>query len=107
MTNLEGRATLLPVDNIDTDRIIPARFLTTTDRNGLGRHLFEDWLEGSNALSNTSILVAGHNFGCRCRLIIDDNYQLTLIIYTVFHGAISSENYRSATTGFNYFGAFG
>jgi len=64
MTNLEGRATLLPVDNIDTDRIIPARFLTTTNRNGLGRHLFEDWPEGSKALSNTSILVAGHNFGC-------------------------------------------
>jgi 3-isopropylmalate/(R)-2-methylmalate dehydratase small subunit len=64
MTILESRATLLPVDNIDTDRIIPARFLTTTNRNGLGRHLFEDWAEGSAALSNTSILVAGHNFGC-------------------------------------------
>jgi len=64
MKNLESLATLLPVDNIDTDRIIPARFLTTTDRNGLGRHLFADWPEGSAALSDASIIVAGHNFGC-------------------------------------------
>ena len=64
MTSIESRVTLLPVDNIDTDRIIPARFLTTTERSGLGRHLFEDWPEGSAALSDASILVAGHNFGC-------------------------------------------
>lgn len=64
MKNIESHVTLLPIDNIDTDRIIPARFLTTTDRHGLGRHLFEDWPEGAAALSDASILVAGHNFGC-------------------------------------------
>ncbi len=56
--------TFLPVDNIDTDRIIPARFLTTTRRDGLGCHLFEDWPEGKAALSDASILIAGNNFGC-------------------------------------------
>jgi len=60
----DPRPTLLPADNIDTDRIIPARFLTTTERDGLGRHLFEDWPEGRTALADASILVAGHNFGC-------------------------------------------
>jgi len=55
--------TILATDNIDTDRIIPARFLTTTDRKGLGCHLFEDWPEGTAALGDASILVAGHNFG--------------------------------------------
>jgi 3-isopropylmalate/(R)-2-methylmalate dehydratase small subunit len=64
MTSIKSQATLLSVDNIDTDRIIPARFLTTTDRKGLGRHLFEDWPKGSAAVSDASILVAGHNFGC-------------------------------------------
>ncbi len=61
---IESHATLLLTDNIDTDRIIPARFLTTTDRAGMGEHLFEDWAEGSDALGNAKILVAGHNFGC-------------------------------------------
>ncbi len=65
MTILEGAAISLPIDNIDTDRIIPARFLTTTDRTGLGRRLFEDWREGKDTLgASSSILVAGHNFGC-------------------------------------------
>lgn len=59
-----SHATLLATDNIDTDRIIPARFLTTTDRTGMGEHLFEDWPEGAAALSDEKILVAGHNFGC-------------------------------------------
>jgi 3-isopropylmalate/(R)-2-methylmalate dehydratase small subunit len=63
MTTVESTATLLPVDNIDTDRIIPARFLTTTDRKGLGRHLFEDWQEGKEKLGAASILITGHNFG--------------------------------------------
>jgi len=59
-----SRATLLPIDNIDTDRIIPARFLTTTERTGMGEHLFEDWPEGAAVLDDEKILVAGHNFGC-------------------------------------------
>jgi len=62
--------------NIDTDQIIPARFLTTTQRSGLGRHAFADWrylADGSDnpafALNQpqnagAAILVTGRNFGC-------------------------------------------
>jgi len=42
-TILSSRVVLLPVDNIDTDQIIPARFLTGTQKDGLGVHLFADW----------------------------------------------------------------
>lgn len=59
--SLSSRAKLLPVDDVDTDQIIPARFLTTTARAGLGRHLFADWsFDGEGA----EVLVAGRNFGC-------------------------------------------
>jgi 3-isopropylmalate/(R)-2-methylmalate dehydratase small subunit len=63
-------------ENIDTDRIIPARFLTTTERTGLGKHCFEDWRYAADGSDNPAfplnqpsargcaILVAGHNFGC-------------------------------------------
>jgi 3-isopropylmalate/(R)-2-methylmalate dehydratase small subunit len=61
---IESHTTVLLTDNIDTDRIIPARFLTTTDLKGMGDHLFEDWPEGVEALGDARILVAGHNFGC-------------------------------------------
>jgi 3-isopropylmalate/(R)-2-methylmalate dehydratase small subunit len=73
---IESRSVALPIANIDTDQIIPARFLTTTTREGLGRHAFHDWRwlpDGSPnpefALNRpehagASILVAGHNFGC-------------------------------------------
>jgi 3-isopropylmalate/(R)-2-methylmalate dehydratase small subunit len=75
-TDLTARAALLPRDDIDTDQIIPARFLTTTSRTGLGRALFADWrvradgspnpdfpLEGA-AANGAEVLVAGRNFGC-------------------------------------------
>jgi 3-isopropylmalate/(R)-2-methylmalate dehydratase small subunit len=67
---------VLPGENIDTDQIIPARFLTTTESTGLGRHAFHDWrylLDGAPnpsfalnapAARGARILVAGHNFGC-------------------------------------------
>jgi 3-isopropylmalate/(R)-2-methylmalate dehydratase small subunit len=67
---------VLPGENIDTDQIIPARFLTTTQSTGLGRHAFNDWRylkDGTptpsfplNAPSaaGARILVAGRNFGC-------------------------------------------
>lgn len=64
METLTSHVMLLPIDNIDTDRIIPARFLITTKIKGLGRHFFNDWVHGSNDDSNARILVAGHNFGC-------------------------------------------
>ncbi|KAB8155885.1 3-isopropylmalate dehydratase small subunit [Kordia sp. TARA_039_SRF] len=65
----------LPVENIDTDQIIPARFLKATSRAGFGENLFRDWRfrKDGNVHSefvlnqekySGSILVAGHNFGC-------------------------------------------
>src|SRR6202158_3039892 len=73
---LRSRTVVLPAANIDTDQIIPARFLTTPTRHGLGKHLFADWrydaqgaphaefiLNGA-AARNCHILVAGRNFGC-------------------------------------------
>lgn len=71
-----SRTVVLRERNIDTDQIIPARFLTTTERNGLGRFAFNDWRylpDGSpnpefalNRPENrdAAILVAGRNFGC-------------------------------------------
>jgi len=73
---IRSRTAILPVTNVDTDQIIPARFLTTTTREGLGRQLFSDWryhADGSpkpDFLLNRpesagcQILVAGRNFGC-------------------------------------------
>ncbi len=72
----EGRAVALPVDNIDTDQIIPARFLTTVSREGLGDALFADWRYAADGTPRSdfvlnragargaTFLVAGHNFGC-------------------------------------------
>ena len=76
LTKIHSRTVVLPHENIDTDRIIPARFLTTTERTGLGKALFNDWRykpDGSAdpefALNKpqakgSEILVAGRNFGC-------------------------------------------
>lgn len=72
---LKTTAVPLPVENIDTDQIIPARFLKATTREGFGDNLFRDWrYDGDNqpikdfALNNPAysgkILVAGKNFGC-------------------------------------------
>jgi 3-isopropylmalate/(R)-2-methylmalate dehydratase small subunit len=67
----------LPIENIDTDQIIPARFLKATSKAGFGKHLFKDWRYNNNddaqpkkefVLNNNTysgkILVAGKNFGC-------------------------------------------
>lgn len=76
ITRLHSRTAVLADENIDTDRIIPARFLTTTTREGLGKLCFHDWryqADGSDnpafplnqaAARGCSILVAGRNFGC-------------------------------------------
>lgn len=73
---IRSRTVVLPVHDIDTDQIIPARFLTTTARAGFGRHLFADWRFDAAgrprpefALNRTeaagcTVLVAGRNFGC-------------------------------------------
>jgi 3-isopropylmalate/(R)-2-methylmalate dehydratase small subunit len=75
-TTLTSRCVVLPASNVDTDQIIPARFLKTVSRRGLGEHLFADWRldrDGrpradfplnSPAAKGASILVAGDNFGC-------------------------------------------
>jgi 3-isopropylmalate/(R)-2-methylmalate dehydratase small subunit len=75
-TALTSRCVVLPASNVDTDQIIPARFLKTVSRRGLGEHLFADWrldqdgrprsdfpLNAPTA-KGASILVAGDNFGC-------------------------------------------
>lgn len=65
----------LPIENIDTDQIIPARFLKATTREGFGDNLFRDWRYDSNNQPKTDfvmndttyqgkVLVAGKNFGC-------------------------------------------
>ena len=76
LTRIVSRSVVLRQTNIDTDQIIPARFLTTTSREGLGRFAFNDWRyreDGSpdpafalNApeAQGAQILVTGRNFGC-------------------------------------------
>jgi 3-isopropylmalate/(R)-2-methylmalate dehydratase small subunit len=73
---IESHAAVLDRDDIDTDQIIPARFLKTTERTGLGAHLFADWRydgEGhprgnfvlnSPDTAGARILIGGRNFGC-------------------------------------------
>ena len=73
---LDSRTVVLAATDIDTDQIIPARFLTTTSREGLGVHLFQDWRYRTDGSENPDfvlnlpeskgceILVAGRNFGC-------------------------------------------
>jgi 3-isopropylmalate/(R)-2-methylmalate dehydratase small subunit len=73
---LRSRTVVLPVSNVDTDQIIPARFLTTTTRSGLGANLFADWRYGVDGApkpdfvlnrpeaAGCAVLVAGNNFGC-------------------------------------------
>ena|SRR5690606_38389583 len=74
-TTLKSTAEPLPIENIDTDQIIPARFLKATTREGFGQNLFRDWrydAEGNpkqdfvlnNPKYSGKILVAGKNFGC-------------------------------------------
>ena len=73
-TTLHSTAVPLEIENIDTDQIIPARFLKATDKEGFGDNVFKDWRFDKNgeinpdfALNNPqysgSILVAGDNFG--------------------------------------------
>jgi 3-isopropylmalate/(R)-2-methylmalate dehydratase small subunit len=73
---IRSRTAVLPYTNIDTDQIIPARFLRTTSRHGLGQHLFADWRRNPDgslneafplnraAATGCAILVADRNFGC-------------------------------------------
>ena len=76
VTKIDSKTVVLDISDIDTDQIIPARFLTTTTLDGLGKYLFYDWRYNSDGtanpefilnddkITNCHILVAGHNFGC-------------------------------------------
>ena len=76
ITKIESKTVVLPLDDIDTDQIIPARFLTTTTKTGLGEKLFHDWRYSSDgspraefvlntdAARGAEVLVGGRNFGC-------------------------------------------
>lgn len=59
-----SRVVLLAGDDIDTDRVIPARFLKGTRKTGLGEHLFADWQAFPREPRGAQILVTGTNFGC-------------------------------------------
>ncbi len=71
---IESTCVPLPLDNIDTDQIIPARFLKATDKKGFGDNLFRDWRYNPDGTKKNfvlndptyggEILVAGKNFGC-------------------------------------------
>ncbi len=72
ISRIQSTAVLVPIANIDTDQIIPARFLKTTSREGFGEKLFYDWRFNADGTQcpcvldgqKGSILVAGENFGC-------------------------------------------
>jgi 3-isopropylmalate/(R)-2-methylmalate dehydratase small subunit len=76
VTTIRSRTVVLPATNIDTDQIIPARFLTSTSKAGFGKHLFADWRYDAAgapkadfplnqpAAAGAHILVAGRNIGC-------------------------------------------
>ena len=75
-TTLTSRVVPLPSENVDTDQIIPARFLKVTDKKGLGDNLFADWRYNADGsprpdfilnqpeMQGRQILLAGDNFGC-------------------------------------------
>ena len=76
ITAFSAKIVPLPIDNVDTDQIIPARFLKTTDKVGLGKDLFQDWrydaagnpkpgfILNQPRAAAAGILLAGDNFGC-------------------------------------------
>ena len=76
ISTVTSKTVVLTATDVDTDQIIPARFLTTTTREGLGEHLFHDWRFTNDGAANKdfilnrpeadgcTILVAGRNFGC-------------------------------------------
>jgi 3-isopropylmalate/(R)-2-methylmalate dehydratase small subunit len=71
-----SKTVVLPIDNVDTDQIIPARFLKVTSKVGIGKHLFADWRYDAQGApkpdfvlnrpeaEGAQVLVAGDNFGC-------------------------------------------
>ena len=71
ITRVQGPLAILQRDDIDTDAIFPAQYLKTTVRQGMGVHLFADWVAANNPDASfvttgraTRVLIAGRNFGC-------------------------------------------
>ena len=75
MKMIQSTGMVLDVDNIDTDQIIPAKFLKSTEKSGFGEHLFANWRYQENgelitsfvlnqSPKSRSVLIAGNNFGC-------------------------------------------
>lgn len=76
VTRIQSTTVVLPQEDIDTDQIIPARFLTKTDKVGLGKAIFAEWRYDDDerplpdfplnrpGASESQVLVAGNNFGC-------------------------------------------
>ena len=104
VTRIHSRTAVLRDENIDTDRVIPARFLTTTTREGLGKVCFNDWrylVDGSDnpakenpdfplnrpEAKGCAILVAGRNFGCGSSR---EHAPWALLDYGI-HAVLSSE----------------
>jgi len=64
ITIIEGAVTDLPRDNVDTDQIIPARYMKRVERTGFGEFAFHEWRQKGLELPSNPILVTGDNFGC-------------------------------------------
>lgn len=76
INKVTGKIAPLPINDIDTDQIIPARFLKTTDKQGLGKQAFFDWRYNADGTDKAdfvlnqpqyqeaTVLIAGNNFGC-------------------------------------------
>jgi len=77
ITKFNGTMVALPINDIDTDQIIPARYLKVTDKNGLGAACFSDWRYEADGQTpkpdfplnkpeykGAGVLIGGHNFGC-------------------------------------------
>ena len=88
-TKLTSTCVPLPIENVDTDQIIPARFLKAIERKGFGENLFRDWRYNSdnslkkdfvlnNPTFNGKILVGGKNFGSRRSKFYEHNLLLNV-----------------------------
>src|SRR6188768_1652498 len=110
-TSITSRTVVLPRTDIDTDQIIPARFLRTTSREGLGKQLFSDWRYLADGQPNPefelnrpeatgcSVLVGGRNFGCGSSrehapwALLD--FSIRCVIYTSFADIFFNNSFKN------------